>query len=129
MSRAAWIAVTTIVVVLLIVAIGLAAFLGGEESSTSTSAAPPPPETRGFELPLADDPSALTLGGHEGNLLVGIAARRSGPVEIVALRGETPVPAGELGITVGGREVDRQSRAGAVARGSRLRCSTVVRGC
>jgi hypothetical protein len=105
MSRAAWIALTVIVVVLVIVAVGLAAFLGGEESSTSTSAAPPPAVTGMFELPLSDDPSALTLGGHDSNLLVGIAARRGGPVEIVALRGETPVPAGELGIGVSGVEV------------------------
>ena len=106
MSRAAWIVLTVIVVVLVIVAVGLAAFLGGEESSTTTSAAPPPPETRGFELPLANDPSVLTLGGHDGNLLVGIAARPDGPVQIVALRGETPVPAGELEIKVSGRTAD-----------------------
>ena len=107
MNRAAWIALSAIVVVLGVVAGGLSAFLGGEGGSGTTSvAAPPPAETRGFELPLADDPSVLTLGGHESNLLVGIAARRGGPVEIVALRGETPVPAGELGIAVGGREVD-----------------------
>jgi hypothetical protein len=96
---------SVIVVVLVFVAVGLAAFLGGDETPTRTSALPPPPETRGFELPLVDDPSALTLGGHAKDLLVGIAARRGGPVEIVALRGETPVPPGELGITVGGREV------------------------
>jgi hypothetical protein len=105
MSRAAWIALSAIVVVLGVVAGGLAAFLGGEENSTATSPEPPPPETRGFELPLADDPSVLTLGAHERNLLVGIAARRGGPVEIVALRGETPVPAVELRIAVGGRSV------------------------
>ena len=70
---------------------GLAAFLGRDDTSTTTSAAPPP-EERGFDLPLADDPSVLTLGAHEKDLLVGIAARRGGPVEIVALRGETPVP-------------------------------------
>jgi hypothetical protein len=107
MSRAPWIALSAIVVVLGVVAGGLAAFLGGEGGSGTTSAAPAPPaEARGFELPFADDPSALMLGGHESNLLVGIAARRGGPVEIVALRGETPVPAGELRITAGGRSAD-----------------------
>ena len=107
MNRAAWIALSAIVVVLGVAAGGLAAFLGGDEGSGTTSVAPPPPaEARGFELPLADDPSVLTLGGHASNLLVGIAARRGGPVEIVALRGETPVPAGDLGITVGGRSAD-----------------------
>jgi hypothetical protein len=104
-TRAAWIVLSVIVVVLVFVAVGLAAFLGGDDASTTANVTAPPPETRGFELPLADDPSVLTLGGHESDLLVGIAARRAGPVEIVALRGETPVPPGELGITVGGREV------------------------
>ena len=102
MSRTAWIALSAIVVVLVIVAVGLAAFLGGDDTSTTT---PPPLETGVFALPLADDPSVLTLGGHARDLLVGIAARQGGPIEIVALRGETPVPAGELRITVGGRRV------------------------
>jgi hypothetical protein len=105
MSRTAWIALSVIVVVLVIVAIGLAAFLGGDETSTPNSAAPPPLETGVFELPLSDDPSVLTLGGHARDLLVGIAARQGGPVEVVALRGESPVPAGELRITVGGSRV------------------------
>ena len=105
MNRAAWIALSVIVVVLVIVAVGLAAFLGGDDTSTTTSAAPPPLETGLFAVPLADDPSVLTLGGHARDLLVGIAARQGGPVEIVALRGETPVPVGELRITVGGRRL------------------------
>jgi hypothetical protein len=109
MSRAAWIALSAMVVVLGIAAGGLAAFLGGDESSTTTRGAPPPPETRGFELPLADDPSALTLGGHARDLLVGIAARRGGPVEIVALRGETPVPMSELAVSVDRDRVETTS--------------------
>jgi hypothetical protein len=99
MSRAAWIVLSAVVVFLGIAVGGLAAFLGGDDTSTTTSAAPPP-EERGFELPLADDPSVLTLGGHQKDLLVGIAARRGGPVEIVTLRGETPVPLSELAVSV-----------------------------
>ena len=135
MNRAAWIALSAIVVVLGVVAGGLAAFLGGDGGSATTSvAAPPPAETRGFELRLADDPSVLTLGGHERNLLVGIAARRGGPVEIVALRGETPVPAGELRITVGGRSADATtcgrgcSRVSAPVLDGRARTLTVRHG-
>jgi hypothetical protein len=109
MNRAAWIALSAVVVFLGIVVGGLATFLGGSGGSGTTSVAQPPPETRGFELPLADDPSVLTLGGHEKNLLVGIAARRAGPVEIVALRGETPVPVGELAVSVDGRRVESTS--------------------
>ena len=135
MNRAAWIALSAIVVVLGVLAGGLSAFLGGDEGSgTMSVAAPPPAATRGFELRLADDPSVLTLGGHERNLLVGIAARRGGPVEIVALRGETPVPAGELGITVGGRPADATtcgrgcSRVSAPVLDGRARALTVRHG-
>jgi hypothetical protein len=104
MNRIAWIVLSVIVVVLVFVAVGLAAFLGGDETTAPTiREAPEPLET--FELPLSDDPSALTLGGHSRDLLVGIAAKEGGPVEVVALRGETPVPAGRLRITVGGRRV------------------------
>jgi hypothetical protein len=108
MNRVAWIAVSAIVVVLGLVAGGLAAFLADDEASVTTSAGPPA-ETRGFELPLADDASVLTLGGHESDLLVGIAARRGGPVEIVALRGETPVHRDELDVTLDRRAVDSKS--------------------
>jgi hypothetical protein len=119
MSRAPWIALSAIIVVLGFVAGGLAAFLGGDEGSGTRSVAPPPPaETRGFELPLADDPSVLTLGGHERDLLVGIAAKRGGPVEIVALRGETPVPKSELAVSVDGARVEPTSCGRGCSRAS-----------
>src|SRR5215218_474510 len=63
MSRAAWIALSVVVVVLGIVGGGLAAFLGSDDGSTTPST--PPAEARGFELPLADQPSVLALGGHD----------------------------------------------------------------
>jgi hypothetical protein len=108
MNRTAWIALSAIAVVLVFVAVGLAAFLGGDETTAPTiTTAPEPLET--FELPLSDDPSALTLGGHSRDLLVGIAAKQDGPVEVVALRGDTAVPAGELRIAVGGRRVAASS--------------------
>jgi hypothetical protein len=106
MSRAAWIALSVIVVVLGIVGGGLAAFLGSDDGSTTPST--PPAEARGFELPLADQPSVLALGGHDRNLLVGIAAHRGGPIELAALRGETPVPTDDLRVELDGRAVRPQ---------------------
>ena len=100
MSRAAWTTVIASIIALGIVIGAVAAFVGGEEGTTSTST--PPVETRGFELPLLGEPGVLALGGHDGNLLVGIAARRGGPVELAALRGETPVPTDELRVRVNG---------------------------
>jgi hypothetical protein len=105
MSRAAWIALSAAVVILGIVGGGLAAFLGDDEGSTrsfpETSAAQP----GGFELPLAGQPQTLALGGHDRNLLVGIAARPGGPLELAALRGESPVPRDELRVELNGRVV------------------------
>lgn len=83
----------------------LAAFLGGDDEAATTTGSTTT-ELRRFELPLTDDPEALALAGHDGNLLVGIAAKRGGPVEITALRAETPVPTGELRIAVGRQVVD-----------------------
>jgi hypothetical protein len=105
MSRSVW-AILAATVVGLGIAIGaVAAFLGVDEESTpsvpETSAAQP----RGFELPLAGQPRTLALGGHDQSLLVGIAARRGGPVEFAALRGETPVPRDELRVELNGRVV------------------------
>lgn len=62
-----------------------------------------PTSSRGFSLPLALSSSSLTLAKHEGNLLVGIAAQPGGPVEVAALRGETPISTDELGFEIGDR--------------------------
>jgi len=100
-SRAAWITVSALVVGLGLAIGALAAFLGTDDPATTNEE--PAVEARGFELPLLDDPSSLALGGHDKNLLVGIAARPGRPVEIAALRHEKPVPTNELRFAVGGR--------------------------
>lgn len=102
MSRTAW---TTLIAALigLGIAIGaVAAFLGGDDGSTTSGPQASAAQPRGFELPLAGQPGTLALGGHDRNLLVGIAARK-GLIELAALRGETPVPTGELRVELNGR--------------------------
>jgi hypothetical protein len=103
-SRAVWIALSAAVVALGVGIAALSAFLGSDASSTATTGASSS-DIRGFELPLLNNPSVLTLAGHKRDLLVGIAARRGRPVEVAALRAETPVPLSELRIAVRGREV------------------------
>jgi hypothetical protein len=108
MSRAAWIALSAAVVVLGIVGGGLAAFFGDDDESTRSSPETSSAQGRGFELPLAGQPRTLALGGHDRNLLVGIAARSGGPLELAALRGETPVPTDELRVELNGRIVQAE---------------------
>jgi len=102
-SRTAW---TTLIAALIALGIAIgavAAFLGDDEGSTRSTTPTSAAEQRGFELPLAEQPGTLALGGHDGNLLVGMAARRGGPLEFTALRGETPVPVDELRVELNGR--------------------------
>jgi hypothetical protein len=105
MSRAAWIALSAAVVVLGLVGGGLAAFFGNDQASTSSFPQTSAAQGRGFELPLAGKPGTLALGGHDRNLLVGIAAGSGGPLELAALRGESPVPTDELRVELNGRIV------------------------
>jgi hypothetical protein len=48
----------------------------------------------------------LALAEHRRDLLVGIAARPHGPVQVAAVRAETPFPAGAVRVTIDGREVE-----------------------
>lgn len=107
MSRGAWITFAVAVLAFAIVLTALAALLRSDEGST-TNADGTPSAVRGFELPLVDEPSVLALAEHEEDLIVGIAARRGGPVEIAALRGDTPIPTDGLRIAVDGREIEAE---------------------
>jgi hypothetical protein len=108
MSRAAWTALIGGLVALGIAIGAVAAFLGRNEESTRSFPQTSAEQPRGFELPLAGQPRTLSLGGHDRNLLVGIAARPGGPLELAALRGETPVPTDELRVELNGRIVQAE---------------------
>jgi hypothetical protein len=107
-SRTAWTALIAAIIALGIAIGAVAAFLGEDEETTTTAAETSAAQPRGFKLPLAGQTETLALGGHDRNLLVGIAARRGGPVEFTALRGETPVPGDELRVELNGRVVRPQ---------------------
>jgi hypothetical protein len=108
MSRAAWTALLGSLIALGIAIGAVAAFLGGGEESTRSFPQTSAAQGRGFELPLAGKPGTLALGGHDRNLLVGIAARRGAPLELAALRGESPVPTDELRVELNGRIVQAE---------------------
>jgi len=103
-TRTAWIALSVSVVLLLFGVVAAVWVVGGSGSKTEPPVKVSSP-TQPFSLPLANDSSALMLAKHDRDLLVGIAARPGGPVEIVALRAETPVPGDKVVVRVGGRTV------------------------
>jgi hypothetical protein len=103
-SRITWITLVAAVLGLLSGALAYALLDDGSTGSKTTTG--PASVSRGFTLPLAGMPSTLALARHERNLLVGIVARSSGPVEVAALRGETPVSTDALGVLIDGREVE-----------------------
>jgi hypothetical protein len=106
-SRVAWI---TIAVVVLVGVIAVGALLArGDGSTRASPRAGTTTSTRGFSLPLAEDPSALALGKHERNLLVGIAAKPGGPIEVAALRAETPLATDELRFELDGSSAEASS--------------------
>ena len=89
MSRIAWIAIVAVVLGG-VIAVG-AILARGDDSNSASPPVGTTTTTRGFSLPLAQDPSALALAKHSGNLLVGIGAKAGGPIEVAALRAETPL--------------------------------------
>jgi hypothetical protein len=109
-SRIAWITLSATAVALAAVA-AAALLAGGDGRGPTTTVADTTPSspTRSFSLPLAEDPATLALARHSGAVLVGLAARPGGPVQVAALRAETPVAAGALQLQIGGETVEARS--------------------
>jgi hypothetical protein len=110
-GRNAWIAVFVGVIVLGLGVSVLTALATRGDGSTTTSSRSTTSASGEFDLPLAVEGDTLALGEHRGDVLVGIAARPGGPVEVAALRGANPLDDVEL--SVDGRSV----RAGSCGRG------------
>lgn len=98
MSRRAWIAVFVGVIVLGLSLSVLTALATKGGDSTATSSATTTSASGQFDLPLALRSNTLALADHRGDVLVGIAARPGGPVEVAAVRGATPLDDVELSI-------------------------------
>jgi hypothetical protein len=106
-SRLAWVSLLAAAVALLAVVAAGAFLIGGKDSEPS--AQQPAPASGPFALPLAESPSALAVAKHERSLLVGVAARPGGPVEVAALRAEDAVPTEDLRLQLDGRAVEAKS--------------------
>ena len=107
MNRAAWITLSTAVFVLVAIGAVVLVLVGRSEPKTSVDDTPDSQQL--FSLPLTEDPSALALGKHTGNVLVGLAARPGGPVEVAALRAETPIATDALRMEIDGQPVEAQA--------------------
>jgi hypothetical protein len=107
-SRIAWITLSATAVALAAVA-GTAALLAGGDGGGPTDSVvgtTPGSPTQSFSLPLGEEPGTLALAKHSGTVLVGLAARAGGPVEVAVLRGETPVAGDALQMQIDGETVD-----------------------
>lgn len=103
MAPVAWIVVSVVVgaLVLGLLAAALVVAAGlGSESAEPEQTLPLQASAKRLELPLAEGEQALTLAQRKGRILVGIAARPGGPVEIAALEGESPIAAESLSFAV-----------------------------
>jgi hypothetical protein len=109
-SRTVWIAVFVGIIALGLGAAAVTAVVtGGDGSVTTTAATTTTSSASTFELPLGLEDGTLALAAHRRDLLVGIAARPGGPVEVAAVRAENPVDGNALQVAVDGRAVEAQS--------------------
>jgi hypothetical protein len=103
--KIAWVLLSIALAAVVVGLTGAALLIAGDSSRDSASA--PITETgstpQPLQLPLTDDPQALTLARHVGRVLVGLAARPDGPVELAAVSAERPLVRDELVFTVDGR--------------------------
>lgn len=108
-SRSVWIAVFVGIIALGLVAAVVTAFVtdNGQPSASSTTTDTSVSDT--FDLPSGRDKDTLALAEHQGNVLVGLAARPGGPVEIAVVRGDTPLAGEAVQVTVDGRTVSTES--------------------
>jgi hypothetical protein len=106
-SRSAWIGLFVGVIFLGFALAVVAAVVtkGGGTTATSTSIQTTS-STQAFDLPIALHDDALALAQHRGDVLVGLAAEPGGPLEVVALKGATPVASGDVKITIDGEPVE-----------------------
>jgi hypothetical protein len=95
-----------------VIALGLGAavvtaFVTDNAGSSATSTSSSVSDT--FDLPIGLQKDTLALARHQQDLLVGLAAQPGGPVEVAAVRGDTPVASDAVRVSVDGRDVPTES--------------------
>lgn len=109
-SRGLWITVFVGIIALGLGGAVVAAFVtdNGKPSAQSTTAGSSSVSDT-FDLPIGLEPDTLALAKHQKDLLVGLAARPGGPVEVAAVRGDGPLGSDSVRVTVDGRAEQAQS--------------------
>jgi hypothetical protein len=106
--RIAWIVLSVALAAVVVLLTGAAFLIGtgsGTSVATETQTAAPEGVPPRLQLPLARDPSALMLAREAAPVLVGLAARPGGPIEIGVLDGERAFDRSRLSFRVGGAQV------------------------
>ena len=106
-SRTLWIVVFGGIIALGLGAAVVTAFVTDNGGSSATSTSSSVADT--FDLPIGLQKDTLALARHQGDLLVGLAAQPGGPVEVAAVRGDTPVASDAVRVSVDGRDVPTKS--------------------
>jgi hypothetical protein len=106
-SRTLWIVVFGAIIALGLGAAVVAAFVTDNSGSSATSTSSSVSDT--FDLPIGLQKDTLALARHQRDLLVGLAAQPGGPVEVAAVRGDTPVTSDAVRVSVDGRDVPTES--------------------
>jgi hypothetical protein len=109
MSRGVWLGVFLGVIALGLGVAVLAALATRGGDATTTSAATTPSASGQFDLPLALQDDTLALAQHRKDVVVGLAARPGGPLEVAAVRGEDPLGGDDVRIMLDGRAVTPES--------------------
>ena len=109
-SRSVWVAVFVGIIALGLGAAVVTAFVtdNGAPSSSSTSTGSSSASDT-FDLPIGLQRDTLALAKHRRDLLVGLAARPGGPVDVAVVRGDTPLSGGAVRIAVDGRGVPTEA--------------------
>jgi hypothetical protein len=81
----------------------------GKSGTTTTRQSTTSSAVNGFDFPLGLKSDTLTLAQHRQNVLVGLAARPGGPVDVVALHAEGPLAGNAVRIAVDGHPVEARS--------------------
>ena len=106
-SRTLWIVVFGGIIALGLGAAVVTAFVTDNSGSSATSTSSSVSDT--FDLPIGLQEDTLALARHQRDLLVGLAAQPGGPVEVAAVRGDTPVASDAVRVSVDGRDVPTES--------------------
>lgn len=112
MPRIAWIVLSVALAAVVVLLTGAAFLIGtgsGTNVDTATQVVAPEGVPPRLQLPLARDPSALMLARQAEPVLVGLAARPGGPIEVGVLDGERAVDRSRLSFRVGGAQVGAEA--------------------